>query len=477
MQAHHLPPHPAASHCSAAPAIGAFPTELPTTRRELVEGFDALAAGRTGLHPDYAPQLPLPADPAEPASATAAAARAPQLPFLRQLCGAMAGAGYRLLSRQEWEAALCENFMAGGVWGHGCWGRGQAASCVITTAPADGAEHPTPSNAPAPWHPACFLLPAPQFTLPVTASYCSMDASLLPAALYAAGAPAAGEPPPQLAGRALIWHRGAEPVGRPLCWAAELHVPAAQAGAELAARSQHVTIFPPPHNSAEGDRQHAGVGHEARPAAVLLGAAAAVGGAGLAAGKGERRCAIREAVWRAQAGALPSDGPASRAPHPQVGLRRPARQLPGVSARPYAQPAALDPRAPDSCAPEPALPAAAAAGTRSGGAAAEAAEAEEEGRVIERRTFARAFPDGAAVWRQLTRPVVLQEACFQDVVLLYRPEAALAAAAKAQATRRSRPAASGGASGAAGQQEGVQLPDVEGGVGGVADEVRQRCWR
>jgi hypothetical protein len=35
---------------------------------------------------------------------------------------------------------------------------------------------------------------------------------------------------------------------------------------------------------------------------------------------------------------------------------------------------------------------------------------------IERRTFARVFPDGMSVMRQLLKPVALQEACFQDLV-------------------------------------------------------------
>lgn len=161
----------------------------------MVEAFDALAAGRT-VHPDFAPQLaPPPEPPAERGSPTAAAAaavaeaeaRAPQLPFLRQLCGTMAAAGYRLLTRQEWEAALCENFLC---------------------------------------------------TLPVAANYGAMDATLLPAALYAEGGPAAGEPPPQLAGRALIWHRGADtvwPLLLPACARQRAASPLLLAGAMPAA--------------------------------------------------------------------------------------------------------------------------------------------------------------------------------------------------------------------------------------------------
>lgn len=39
---------------------------------------------------------------------------------------------------------------------------------------------------------------------------------------------------------------------------------------------------------------------------------------------------------------------------------------------------------------------------------------------IERRTFARVFPDGTSVAKQLFKKVRLQEACFKDVVVLYR---------------------------------------------------------
>jgi hypothetical protein len=40
-----------------------------------------------------------------------------QLRFLQAMCAAMQAAGYQLLSRGEWEAALCENFMVGGWLG------------------------------------------------------------------------------------------------------------------------------------------------------------------------------------------------------------------------------------------------------------------------------------------------------------------------------------------------------------------------
>lgn len=189
--------------------------------------------------------------------------------------------------------------------------------------------------------------------------------------------------------------------------------------------------------------------------AALAWLLAMVSGAGAGAGRGGEQAPV---MGMAE---LPID--LHPTPTAQVGLRQPARQLPGVNTRPYAQPAALEPRSPETCAAEPA-----SSTSGKGGSAGGAAEA-EEGRVIERRTFARAFPNGAAVWRQLTRPVRLQEACFRDVVLLYRSESALI-----QAAHRSRRGTA--ASGAAGQEadEEAELPDVEGGVGGVADEVR--CW-
>jgi hypothetical protein len=78
----------------------------------------------------------------------------------------MQAAGYQLLTRQEWEAALCENFL---------------------------------------------------FTLPITADYGAMDPALVPPLEQLAPAgtpPPASLPslPPQLAGRALVWHRGADVV-------------------------------------------------------------------------------------------------------------------------------------------------------------------------------------------------------------------------------------------------------------------------
>lgn len=39
---------------------------------------------------------------------------------------------------------------------------------------------------------------------------------------------------------------------------------------------------------------------------------------------------------------------------------------------------------------------------------------------VERRTFARTFPTGASVFKQLFKRVDLQEACFKDVIILYR---------------------------------------------------------
>ena len=39
---------------------------------------------------------------------------------------------------------------------------------------------------------------------------------------------------------------------------------------------------------------------------------------------------------------------------------------------------------------------------------------------VERRTFDRAFPDGLSVFKQLFKKIELQEACFKDVIVLYR---------------------------------------------------------
>lgn len=99
--------------------------------------------------------------------------------------------------------------------------------------------------------------------------------------------------------------------------------------------------------------------------------------------------------------------------------------------------------------------------------------------------FCRAFPSGRAVWRQLTQPIQLQEACFQDVVLLYRPAGAAAAAAQAAAAaghRRGRVGCGKGGSSAGargGQQE--ELPSVDESVGGASDEVgscmQRVCWK
>lgn len=84
----------------------------------------------------------------------------------------------------------------------------------------------------------------------------------------------------------------------------------------------------------------------------------------------------------------------------------------------------------------------------------------------------RAFPSGRAVWRQLTQAIQLQEACFQDVVLLYRPAGEAARAAAAGGRRIGRMGGGKGGSSAGprgGQQE--ELPSVEESVGGASDEV------
>lgn len=146
----------------------------------------------------------------------------------------------------------------------------------------------------------------------------------------------------------------------------------------------------------------------------------------------------------------------------QFGWALPARQVPGVSSRSYAQPATVGSGA-GSGAAEPAGPVSPLG----------SAPAEAQGRVIERRTFARTFPSRRSVWRQLTASVQLQEACFQDVVLLYRPEAAPAAAAEAAVARRCRLRGGSDAAPASQHLEG-ELSSVEDSVGGDAEEVRRR---
>lgn len=90
-------------------------------------GAGGSAEGRAGS------PLPAPGSPrggaalAKLPSSPPGAAR--QLAFLRGLCAAMQAAGYQLLTRQEWEAALCENFLVGCPgweqgWGESCTGMG-----------------------------------------------------------------------------------------------------------------------------------------------------------------------------------------------------------------------------------------------------------------------------------------------------------------------------------------------------------------
>lgn len=124
-----------------------FPNSI--SRSKLLEGFAALSSPATAqqegtLHADYASRLPPPAvlppaagatsapegragsplpAPGSPKGGAAALAKVPasppgtarQLAFLRGLCAAMQAAGYQLLTRQEWEAALCENFLVTGL--------------------------------------------------------------------------------------------------------------------------------------------------------------------------------------------------------------------------------------------------------------------------------------------------------------------------------------------------------------------------
>lgn len=152
------------------------------------------------------------------------------------------------------------------------------------------------------------------------------------------------------------------------------------------------------------------------------------------------------------------DNPPNHTPFPtlplsaatlQVGVRLGARSVPGLSTRPGAQPSSLEPLTPGTCAAQPAPPV-------SGGQADEE-EQEEGSRVIERRTYSRALPDGRSVLRQLTRPVQLQEACFRDVVLLYRPAAAAGGAAEAAAARG---------------RGGQAAASVEESVGGETEQAR-----
>jgi len=53
-------------------------------------------------------------------------------------------------------------------------------------------------------------------------------------------------------------------------------------------------------------------------------------------------------------------------------------------------------------------------------AAIKAGQLHEATVSIERRTFARAFPNGKSVFQQLLKKVDLREACFKDVIVLYR---------------------------------------------------------
>ncbi|KAL4444105.1 hypothetical protein ABPG75_011842 [Micractinium tetrahymenae] len=132
--------------------------------RELLDEFEHLA-GTTGDAPrsrGTAGPLMQPearAGQQQPAAAEEEAGGGPLPTFLGGLCSCMEQAGYRLLTAQEWGAALCETFM---------------------------------------------------FTLPVTAQYSSMDPGLVPPRCQESLGLQQG--PPQLAGRALVWHRGAQAV-------------------------------------------------------------------------------------------------------------------------------------------------------------------------------------------------------------------------------------------------------------------------
>jgi hypothetical protein len=96
--------------------------------------------------------------------------------------------------------------------------------------------------------------------------------------------------------------------------------------------------------------------------------------------------------------------------------------------------------------PAYAAPAASASAESAAAAAAAARSVAAGGRhpasvVVERRTFARIFPDGRSVLRQLFKRVELREACFRDVVVLYRAApASLAAADENEVVRGGDPA-------------------------------------
>ena len=168
----------------------------------------------------------------------------------------------------------------------------------------------------APAAPACL-----QFTLPVTANYGSMDPTLLRPLWQAQQGqevepqpgdqqrPRRVELPPQLADRALVWHRGADVVSRgrlPGWWlcSAYVHLSALR-------HAEHILLATLKKNLVwctsrivrmlcllctlccpAGPRQHPRLGPETRLTAQLLAAAAAVGRARLAAGAGA--CNLRE---------------------------------------------------------------------------------------------------------------------------------------------------------------------------------------
>ncbi|GAB4813285.1 hypothetical protein N2152v2_000331 [Parachlorella kessleri] len=75
---------------------------------------------------------------------------------------------------------------------------------------------------------------------------------------------------------------------------------------------------------------------------------------------------------------------------------------------------------PEKQAEQAQAPAAPGLGQQDGSTGAAGAEDHQYAVKVERRTFARVFPDGPAVLRQFTKKVKLQEACFRDVVVLYR---------------------------------------------------------
>ena len=90
------------------------------------------------------------------------------------------------------------------------------------------------------------------------------------------------------------------------------------------------------------------------------------------------------------------------------------------------------PDAPSYMVTPEAADAAAIAAAKSTAAAIRAGDLHSASVNVERRTFARTFPDGKSVLKNLFKKVDLREACFKDVVVLYRKAAPAAGAARGE---------------------------------------------